>query len=187
MTSWEYDYLCLHGHRDRNANYCSTAGVEYASLRHRRVLRSELFKYTPFCSVLTNFTFFPHIEGDGRTHEKHASPQRTWKPEGKVWEQSCILPFCAVYMSLSGRSYVLFFIQAECTIYIYASFSYVSCDKADCVLLTWKLRRQTVMWKKAFLYFFDGSEIKLKTMIFRSWQFHAWFLGSTRILPLAEL
>lgn len=71
-----------------------------------------------FC--FDQFYFFPHIEGDGRTHEKHASPQRTWKPEGKVWEQSCILPFCAVYMSLSGRSHVLFFIQAECTIYIYA-------------------------------------------------------------------
>lgn len=44
-----------------------------------------------------------------------------------------------------------------------------------------------MMWKKAPLYFLDCSEIKLKTMVFRSWQFHAWFLGSTRILPLAEL
>lgn len=43
------------------------------------------------------------------------------------------------------------------------------------------------MWKKALLYFLDGSEIKLKTMLFGSCQFHAWFLGSTRILPLAEI
>lgn len=44
-----------------------------------------------------------------------------------------------------------------------------------------------MMWKKALLYFLDCSEIKLKNMFFKSWHFHAWFLGSTRILLLTEL
>lgn len=57
------------------------------------------------------------VEGNGRTHEKHASPQRTWKPEGKVWEQSWICPRSAVCMLYSGRTRVWFPIQAELPVY----------------------------------------------------------------------
>lgn len=78
--------------------------------------------------------------------------------------------------------------KLNCTIYFYASLSYMPCDKAgnERVLFNVKNLRQ-MMWKKALLYFLDCSEIKLKNMFFKSWHFHAWFLGSTRILLLTEL
>lgn len=84
ITSCRCAYLCFHSHRNRNGNYYSPAEVEYTLVQGRRIHKNELFRYdTAFCFVLTNF-FFLYVEGDGRTQEKHASPQRTGKPEGKV-------------------------------------------------------------------------------------------------------
>lgn len=172
ITSCRCAYLCFHSHRNRNGNCYSPAGVEYTLVQGRRILKNELFRHNTVFCFDQSFSFLPHVEGDGRTHEKHASPQRTGKPEGKVWEQSFFLvPF---WMSLSGRTPNLFPKQAELH-NLFLHFTLLECLVIQLAMnvFSWcqKLRRQTMMWKKAHLHCFDCSEIKL----LHSWQFRVVF------------